>query len=146
MMSRGNPMKLDEIYSMSVADYNHELLRSQPHSQRMPKRQFRNLLQQHPLLSTSRQPEPQYFSSTMQQPSQRSDGEQETQSTKNKKLEKGQKHQSSAQTKASQPQAYGLHQQQRIKVNKRIRDWNYEPKANEFTEDMLNMSGGNKYH
>lgn len=39
-----------------------------------------------------------------------------------------------------------MHQQQRIKVNKRIKDWDYEPKANEFTEDMLNISGGNKYH
>ena len=36
--SRGNPMKLDDIYSVCVADYNRELLRSQPHSQRMPKR------------------------------------------------------------------------------------------------------------
>ena len=47
---------------------------------------------------------------------------------------------------ARSPQAVGLHQTQKYKVNKRRTDYSYEPKVNEFTEEMLHMSGGNKYH
>lgn len=41
---------------------------------------------------------------------------------------------------------YGLHQAQKFSVNKRIKQWNYQPMATEFTEEMLLMSGGNIYH
>ena len=40
----------------------------------------------------------------------------------------------------------GLHQQQKFKVNKGRVDYSYKPKKGEFTEDMMQMCGSNKYH
>ena len=38
-----------------------------------------------------------------------------------------------------------LSQQQRFKVNKRHEDYNYVPKDNEMTDDMMGFTGSNKY-